>query len=413
MAQSIPEATDKKRERYTSYDPLDPAVRADPYPYYAHLRAHEPVKFLAGLNAHAVSRHEDVREVLLSHERFSSDPLIRIAFGAFNPAPGAPYMIATDPPDHSRLRALVNKAFSRRYVADMREEIEGRVAEFVDRLHALGEFDFTGEFAAPLPVSVIADMLGVESEMHAAFRRWSNSVTAGGNDQALTESQRAQIQQDASDFRRYFLDRIDAARRTPRDDLISALVEAEEQGQKLSADEVLAMCVLVLIAGNETTTNLLSNALICLRDFPDQEALVRSDRSLVPKLLEESLRFLSPVQLLFRRATVDTEIAGVPIPKDSIVVPMYASANRDEAVFQNADRLDVRRGDLRQHLSFGWGVHMCVGKALSLLEGEIALNALFDRFARLEITAPEIDWCDAFYLRGPKTLPVRCLPGGG
>lgn len=392
---------------FASYDPLDPAVRADPYPYFAHLRKHEPVKHLPAMNGYAVSRHADTRAVLLDHERFSSRPLIQIAFGAFNPAPDAPYMIAADPPDHSRLRGLVNRAFTRRYVAGMRAEIEKAVHHFLDRLDGQREFDFTGEFAAPLPVSVIAEMLGVESDMHAAFRRWSNNVTAGGNEDALSDSQREEIRNDSDEFRAYFLERIDDARKHPRDNLISALVNAEQDGQKLAADEVLAMCVLLLIAGNETTTNLLSNALVCLRDFPDQERLVRDQRALVPKLLEESLRYLTPVQLLFRLATRDTEIAGVPIPKNSIVMPMYASANRDERVFHDADRLNVEREDLRQHLAFGWGVHMCVGKALSLLEGEIAMNALFDRFPRIEITVPEIDWCDAFYLRGPKALPVR------
>lgn len=389
------------------YHPLDPAVRADPYPFYAKLRAREPVKFIAGLNAFAVSRHADVRGVLLDHETFSSAPLIQLAFGAFNPAPGARYMIATDPPDHSRLRGLVNKAFSRRYVAEMRGEITERVKEFVSRLPENREFDFTGAFAAPLPVSVIADILGIEGEMHTSFRRWSNNVTAGGNDEALSEAQRAQFEADAKEFRAYFLERIERARRERRDDLIAALVEAEEGGQKLSADEILAMCVLLLIAGNETTTNLLSNALVCLRDFPDQEALIRADRALLPAFLEESLRYLSPVQLIFRQTTRDTDIAGVSIPKGSIVLPMFASANRDEAVFRNADRIDVRRDDLRQHLAFGWGTHLCLGKALSLLEGEIALNALFDRFASIEITAPEVEWCEAFYLRGPKALPVR------
>ena len=392
--------------RLPDYHPLDPAVRADPYPFYAHLRAHEPVKSISDLNAFAVSRHADVRSVLLDHETFSSAPLIQIAFGAFNPAPDGRYMIATDPPDHSRMRGLVNKAFSRRYVTQMRDEIAAQVNVFVGRLSGSEEFDFAAEFAAPLPVSVIADMLGVESEMHASFRRWSNNVTAGGNADALSDAQRAQFEADAKEFREYFLDRIERERRDRGDNLIAKLVAAEEDGQSLTADEILAMSVLLLIAGNETTTNLLANALVCLRDFPDQEALIREDRSLIPAFLEESLRFLSPIQLLFRQATRDTDVAGVSVPKDSIVIPMFASANRDEAVFQNADRIDVRRDDLRGHLAFGWGTHLCVGKALSLLEGEIALNALFDRFSSIEITVPEIEWCEAFYLRGPKRLPV-------
>jgi cytochrome P450 len=179
--------------------------------------------------------------------------------------------------------------------------------------------------------------------------------------------------------------------------------------QRMSADEVLAMSVLLLIAGNETTTNLLSNAMVTLNQSPDQEALARRERTLVPALIDESLRFQSPVQLLFRRATADTEIAGVRLPKDSIVMPIFASANRDERAFEAPERVNIERTDLRNQLAFSWGIHLCVGKALANLEGELAMNALFDRYARVEVATPAIDWCDAFYLRGPKTLPVRVL----
>jgi cytochrome P450 len=167
------------------------------------------------------------------------------------------------------------------------------------------------------------------------------------------------------------------------------------------------MSVLLLIAGNETTTNLLSNAMVTLNQFPDQEALARRERTLVPALIDESLRFQSPVQPLFRRATADTEIAGVRLPKDSIVMPIFASANRDERAFEAPERVNIERTDLRNQLAFSWGIHLCVGKALANLEGELAMNALFDRYARVEVATPAIDWCDAFYLRGPKTLPVR------
>ena len=390
----------------SAYDPLHPDVRANPYPYYAHLRANEPVKFVPGVNAWAISRHEDVRQLLLDHDLFSSDPLIQIAFGDFNPAPGARFMIASDPPDHSRLRGLVNKAFSRRYVADLRDEIAATVKHLLDGLEGRDTFDFTEEFAAPLPVTVVANILGVEPAMHADFRRWSNNVTAGGNAAALTDTQRAAFRRDADDFRAYFLERITRARRAPEPNLISALVHAEEQGEQLSADEVLALSVLLLIAGNETTTNLLSNAMLTLGEFPGQEALARRERSLIPGLIDESLRYLSPIQLLFRRATRDTEIAGQPIAKDSIVMPIFASANRDERAFSHPDALDIRREDAKKALAFGWGIHLCVGKALANLEGELALNQLFDRFSSLRVTTTDIDWCDAFYLRGPKRLPV-------
>ena len=393
---------------YTAYHPMADGVQHDPYPYYDYLRVHEPVKHIPDLNAFAVSRNVDVRMLLLNHELFSSDPLIQLAFGEGNPAPEAQYMIACDPPDHTRLRTLVNKAFSRRMLDTQRPEIIAIVDDLLDVAADLGEFDFVEQIASPLPVQIVGQIMGIETSMRATFRRWSNNVTAGGNAETLTEELRTQIHQDRDDFRQYFVDRIAEARRNPRDDLISALVEAEEEGDQLSADEVLAMCVLLLIAGNETTTSLLGNAIVALREFPDQERLVRDDRSLVPKLTEEVLRQNSPIQILFRRATADTEIAGVPIPKDSIVMPIYGSANRDETIFRNPEILDVTRPDLRQHMAFGWGIHMCVGRALALLEGDLAMNHLFDRFTKIELLKPEIEWCDAFYLRSPKELIVRC-----
>lgn len=194
----------------------------------------------------------------------------------------------------------------------------------------------------------------------------------------------------------------------PHGELISELVQAEDAGDQLSADEVLALCVLLLVAGNETTTGLLCNVLVGLRDFPDQERLVREDLSLVSKLTEETLRYLSPTQLLFRRATATTEICGVRIPEDAIVMPIYGSANRDEAVFANPDVLDVTRPDLRQHMAFGWGIHMCVGRALALLESELALTQLFERFRTIEIAQEDIEWSETFYLRSPKALEARC-----
>ena len=393
---------------YTDYHPMSAAVRRDPYPYYEHLRAHEPVKYIEDLNAYAIARNEDVRAMLLNHERFSSDPLIQLAFGEGNPAPDAQYMIACDPPDHTRLRTLVNKAFSRRMLESQRVEITAIVDRLIDDAAELGEFEFIEAIASPLPVQIVGQIMGIETSMRATFRRWSNNTTAGGNGETLTPAQLAAIKSDANDFREYFEARISDARRTPREDLISALVQAEAEGDKLSADEVLALCVLLLIAGNETTTSLLANAFVCLAQFPDQERIVRANRKRVAQLTEETLRYLSPIQVLFRRATADTEIGGVKIPENAIVMPIYGSANRDERVFANPDRFDVERTDLRQHMAFGWGIHMCVGRALALLEGELALNHLFDRFATIEVTEDSLEWCDAFYLRSPKTLHVRC-----
>jgi cytochrome P450 len=316
-------------------------------------------------------------------------------------------MIAADPPGHTRLRTLVHKTLSRRMLEEQRSETVAIVEQLLQTLDGRHGIDFVEECSAPLLVDIITQILSIKTSMRSTFRRWSNNVTAGGNGQNLSEAQRQECRRDADDFRQYFIDRIAEARRRPQDNLISALVEAEEQGDQLNAEEVLALCVLLLIGGNETTTYMLANAFIALRDCPDQERLVRADRSLVRKLTEESVRFTSPIQVLFRRATADTEIAGVHIPRDAIVMPIFASANRAKAVFENPGRFGVTRPDLRRHMAFDCGIHLCVGRALALLEGELTLNMMFDRWRTLEVAESAIEWCDAFYLRGPKRLRMR------
>ncbi|MFT4562374.1 MAG: cytochrome P450 [Gammaproteobacteria bacterium] len=238
--------------------------------------------------------------------------------------------------------------------------------DIVDRLIAqvadVEEFEFVSAIASRLPVEIIGHIMGVET---------------------LSAKQLVEIRKDA-----------------------------EDAGDQLTAEEALALCVLLLVAGNETTTGLLCKILVSLRSFPDQERLVRNDLSLVPNLTEETLRYLSPTQVLFRRATGATEICGVAIPKDSIVLPIYGSANRDETIFARPDQLDVTRTDLRQHMAFGWGIHLCVGRALALLKSELAIKHLFKQFRTIDIVEDNIDWCDTFYLRCPRTFTLRWVKHG-
>ncbi|WP_157622809.1 cytochrome P450 [Solimonas soli] len=386
------------------FDPLAPEVREDPYPFYQELRATTPVAYCPSVNTWAVSRYEDVKHVLKNHQLFSSDPLIQIAFGEFNPAPGAPYLLSSDPPQHTRLRKLVATAFSKKFVDSIAASIERMINKLLDEVDARDGFDLMDAFASPLPVTVIADVMGIDASMGPTFRRWSNQVTVG-SDKTITQEERDAIHRDAQEFREYFIERIAAARRNPGPDIISALVKQEE-GAVLSPDEVMAMCVLLLIAGNETTTSTLGNALLLLTKFPDQRQLALERPELLPNLVEEVLRFISPIQMLFRRATEDVLINGTSLPKDTIIMPIYASANRDESIFQNANSFDITRTDTAQHMAFGHGIHFCVGQALGRHEVTVALGILLKRMPQLSADLESLQWNDSFYLRGPKRLRV-------
>ena len=386
------------------YNPMDPKVRIDPYPYYSWLRNNAPVYFIEEMNCHAISRYADVRYVLKNHQLFSSDPLIQIAFGEFNPAPGAPYLISSDPPDHSRLRKALGAAFSMKIVQSLSSRIGELASELIDEAYGQDRLDFVPAFTSPLPVVVIAELMGIDSDMRGAFRRWSNEITVGANSN-VTEAERAAIRASAADFRAYFEGAIARRRQNPGPDLVSALIRAQDDTGQLSADEVLAFCLLLLIGGNETTTSTLGNALYLLSRHPEQKRKVLADRSLVPNLIEESLRYISPIQLLFRRTIQPVEIGGVAIPENALVMPMYASANRDEAVFPDGDRFDITR-NTREHMAFGHGIHHCIGALLGREESIIAMNLVLDRMADYEVDADGVQWVDSFYLRGPKVLPM-------
>ena len=387
------------------FDPIASAVRADPYPFYKELRERSPVSYVESVDTWGVARYDDVKFVLKNHQLFSSDPLIQIAFGEFNPAPGAPYMLASDPPVHTRLRKLVATAFTQRLIAHIGDSIGRMIHDLLDETDPDAGFDLIESLSSPLPVTVIADVMGIDTSMGPTFRRWSNQVTVGTNE-SISEETRAAIRQDAEDFRNYFIERIAAARRSPGDDMISTLVRAEEEGQELSADEVMAMCVLILIAGNETTTSTIGNAMYLLAKNPDQKALLLKNPELLKGLVEETLRYLSPIQMLFRRATQDVEIGGVKIAADSVVMPIYASANRDENMFANADHFDITRTDVANHMAFGHGIHFCIGQALGRFETTLALKTLLERMPNLVADVDNVEWNDSFYLRGPKRLWV-------
>jgi cytochrome P450 len=400
----------------SDYNPLLPQVRANPYPYYAALRRESPVhQILPGAPFYAVSRYDDVCAVLHRPEVFSSTALQILAQGggiSFSPNSGAlaghrllrsSMMIATDPPDHTRLRGLVNRGFTPRRIAALEPRLREIASACLDPVLHSGRMDLMRDFAIPFPVTVIAQLLGVESERHGLFKHWSDTVViglSGASQQFSREEVRA-----AADEMADYIDSIVADRRArPRDDLISILAAAED-GDALAAGEVLAFVVLLLIAGNETTTNLIGNAMRALLAHPDVLERVTRDRSLLPAMIEEALRYDSPIQGIPRKVTQEVELAGTMLPKDAFLMVLFASANRDEGQFPDPDRFDIDRKS-REHVAFGHGIHFCLGAALARLEARVAFEAVLARTRNLRLEATEVPVIESNLLRGPKTLPL-------
>ncbi|GIX46396.1 MAG: cytochrome P450 [Candidatus Tectimicrobiota bacterium] len=390
-----------------TYYPLSPRVRRDPYPHYARLRARDPVHWSALMNAWVVSRYADVDAILRDHRRFANDPrkctrsrLLRTPLEA-----GEPSMLFLDPPDHTRLRSLVSKAFTPQAIAALEPRIRAIVNELLDGIADPAAFDLIEVLAYPLPVIVIAELLGVPPQDRAQFKRWSDQ-RARILEPVLTARERQEAMQAAKELDAYFLRILDARRREPRADLISALVAAEEQGDRLTQAELLVMLRLLLVAGNETTTNLIGNGMLALLRHPDQLHLLRARPELLPSAVEELLRYDAPVQIDARTAVEDVDLHGRHIAKGQAVILLLGAANRDPEVFPHPDTLDIIRQQA-SHIAFGRGIHHCLGAPLARLEARIAFEALLQRFADLRLLSEEPPWRDNVVLRGLRALPLR------
>jgi cytochrome P450 len=398
------------RERLESgavYNPLEDAFHQNPYPTYARLRRKDRVHWSYLANAWILTWWEDVDAVLRDHRRFSNDDRngkqkrrrVRDVDEAMRS------ILVIDPPDHTRLRGLVSKAFSARAIA----QLEPRIREIVDGILAPledgAEVDIMDALAFPLPVTVIAEMIGVPPADRDRFKLWSDAV-ARTLEPTISEEEMIEAEICRGMLRAYFLEIIDERRAHPREDLLSALIAAEEEGDKLSEEEMLTTLILLLVAGNETTTNLIGNVLLALLRHPEQLQLLRENPDLMESAVEELLRFDSPVQTDGRFAMEDIELGGKIIRKGDSVLPLIGSANRDPRHFQRPRELDITRND-RSHISFGRGIHHCLGAPLARLEGRIAFEALLAQFPRIELTGEPPVFKDHVVLRGMKSLRVR------
>jgi hypothetical protein len=399
------------------FNPFLPAWRQDPYPYYRRLRESAPVYRSRVLRAAVLTRYDDVL-ALLRDPRFSVRRGESRLFRRLNPfgelTPEFQRMIERnllmlDPPDHTRLRGLVARAFTPRVVERLRPQVEALVEELLLRSAHADEMELMRDFAEPLPVIVIAELLGLPREDRADFKRWADELAVLVDPVgALGALDRVQV---AFDEITAYLRQVFAARRAaPRDDLISALVAAEDRGDSLSEAELISTLILILGAGHETTTNLLGNAVLALLRNPDERKRLQDDPSLAASAVEEFLRFDSPVQATDRLAKQDLEIHGVPMRAGEFAVALLGSANRDPARFPEPDRLDLGRAD-NAHLSFGQGAHFCLGANLARLEAQIALTALLRRFPDFDGERdPELR--PSTTLRGPLSLALSLRPLG-
>jgi cytochrome P450 len=395
-----------------AYNPFEPGFAEDPYQQYAAMRTAEPVH-LTPLEFWVLFRYDHIA-------RFLKDPTLSVEDANARPTAidqmiidavgdraqrGSHTMLNLDPPDHTRLRKLVTKAFTPRVVENLRPRVQALVDEMLDKAEGRGEMDLIADYAFPLPFAVISEMLGVPPTDGDRLRAWSGLIVRSL--EPIVDTNLAIAIADASDHMYdYVGEMIERKRKEPADDLLSALIAAEEQGDVLSDDELQEQVLLLYVAGHETTVNLIGNGTLALLRDREQIDRLRADPALLPNAIEEFLRFDSPVQMSRRITLQDVEVGGREIEKGSFCGLVLASANRDPAHWgANADDLDVTRADAHQHLSFGGGAHYCLGASLARVEGQVAIGSLVQRFPNVEQTSDPV-WNGRINLRGLDRLQI-------
>lgn len=387
---------------------------ADPYPLFHRLQVEDPIHWSDLLSSWVFTRYSDVvaglRDPRLSSER------VPVFMGSL-PEPLrcqvkplgqhlSRWVSQVNPPDHTRLRRLISLAFTPKTVEKVRPRVQELVERLISKVERDGKMDLIEQFAYPLPATVISEMLGVPSEDQDRFRKWSDDIMAFVGVSILALPAIAEkCYQSLRELTEYFERIIQECRSTPRDDLISALVAAEEQGDRLSAEELVSMCSQLLVAGHETTTQLIANGILTLLRHPGELQKLKQDPLLITSAIEEVMRFEGPSQRQTRLVVEDVEIGGKRIPKGATVLLMLGAANRDPAEFPNPDQFDICRSPNR-HVGFSSGIHFCVGAPLARLEGAIAINALVRRLPNLRLATEDVQWRENMSLRGLKSLAV-------
>jgi cytochrome P450 len=379
----------------------------DPYSVHARLRAQRTVSAVimpGGTPAWLVTGYVEARAAL-------ADPRLRKSVPGWHPDPGSIYaaldghMLNSDPPDHERLRRLVNKAFTARRVEQLRPRIAAITAELLDEMSTQRDVDLLAAFAFPLPITVICELLGIPAADRDDFRKWSATIISNTVSLEI-------FQADATAMVHYFMALLAAKRREPADDLLSALITARDEGDRLDENELMSMMFLLLVAGHETTVNLIASGTLALLLNPGELGRLRGNPSLLGGAVEELLRYVNPVNHATYRFTAEpVDIGGTHIGPGEPVIIALSSADRDPSRFANPDRLDIGR-DSSGHLAFGYGIHYCLGAPLARLEAEIAFGALLDRFGsmRLAVPAESLRWRPSTLIHGLEALPVRLVP---
>jgi cytochrome P450 len=416
----------------STFNPFDPATLQCPFPHYAQMRDEQPVMFIESMGMFLVTRHDLVLAILRDPATYSS-----MFGGASMPLPSGarermmavmaegyprvPTMLTADMPDHTRYRRLVSKAFTPKVIAELEPVVRAITTKLIDSWIDSGSIEFVEQFAVPLPVEVIAHALNVPESRMADFKRWSDDSIAGIGTNISLDA-RIEAEKGVNEYQHYFAAEFERRKTEPQDDLLTALLQARiddddpdvTDKRPLDMPEMLSIVQQLLVAGNETTTKLLTETMRLLANNPDQWAQLKADPSRAPAVIEEALRLSTPTQGMFRIATVDHELDGVHIPKGARMVIVFASANRDEALFADPDAFDPDREGLREHLAFGKGIHFCLGAALSRLEGKVALEELARRLDSFTLSeSNSFEYFPSFLLRGLTRLDVTDIVPAG
>lgn len=380
--------------RLEDYDPLAPHVIANPFPYYRLLQRDAPVHRVEKHGFYVLSRYDDVVAAAQDWERFST---------TWGPGPQriespVPSILQSDPPDHTRLRSIISKAFTPRAVRACEPLVEECVNERLDAILAAGEADWIDEFSIPIPVVVIAEMLGVPRSDRVLFRKWSDDIVGA-------IAGKVDPRQSQREFNAYFGDVVEARQRAPQDDVVTKLLQPNADGEQLTVPEVISFCLSLLVAGNETTTGLIGNLFFELAKRPDDWRRLREDPALVASAVEESLRYDAPNQGLFRHTLEDVEMHGVTIPAGQKVLLLFGAAGRDAEHFEEPDRFDIARSPNR-HIAFGAGIHHCLGASLGRLETNTALRIATERVAELTLLDESPPYVPVFFIRCPERVRI-------